>query len=187
MAKWVMPVKGKFKYGPLFGVVDSWHPNGHRGTDYNGFPKGTPLLAVARGTIVMNQFSKVLGNIVVLRVQTLVKGEKKNVFFGYCHMDKPSPLAVGTVVNAGDQVGVAGTTGSASSGVHLHFTLSFDKDGVIGGKVYDADKFVKQKIKEEAAESAAPAPAASAAPVAPVVAETPAAPKVCETCKQEIK
>lgn len=172
MAKWVMPVKGKFAYGPLFGVVDSWHPNGHRGTDYNGFPKGTPLLAVARGTIVLNQFSKVLGNIVVLRVQTLVKGEKKNIFFGYCHMDKPSPLAIGTVVNAGDEVGVAGTTGSASSGVHLHFTLGFDKNAVIGGKVYDADKFLKQKIKEEAAAVAAPAPAAEAAPVAPAVAPT---------------
>jgi murein DD-endopeptidase MepM/ murein hydrolase activator NlpD len=165
MAKWVMPVKGKFAYGPLFGVVDSWHPNGHRGTDYNGFPKGTPLVAVSRGTIVLNQFSKVLGNIAVLRVITLVKGEKKAVYFGYCHMDKPSPLAIGTVVNAGDVIGPAGTTGSASSGTHLHFTLGFDKNAVIGGKVYDADKFVKKMIADEKKAEAAPA-------VAP--AETPA-------------
>lgn len=175
MAKWVMPVKGAYKYGPLFGVVDSWHPNGHRGTDYNGFPAGTPLLAVSRGTVVMNQFSKVLGNILVLKVRTTIKGEAKYVYFGYCHMNKPSPLAIGTIVNAGDVVGTAGTTGSASSGVHLHFTLSFEQNGVIGGKVYDADKFVKQKIKEEAAAAAAPAPApaAPAAPVAPAVAPTP--------------
>lgn len=162
MAKWVMPL-AKYKYGPLFGVVDSWHPNGHRGTDYNGFKAGEKLFAVSRGTIVMNQFSKVLGNIVVLRVMTLVKGEKKAIYFGYCHLVKPSPLAIGTVVNAGDVIGGAGTTGSASSGVHLHLTLSFDKNGVIGGKVYDADKFIKQKIKEAEKEAAAIA----AAPAAP--------------------
>lgn len=165
MAKWVMPL-AKYKYGPLFGVVDSWHPNGHRGTDYNGFPKGTKLFAVSRGTIVMNKFSKVLGNIVVLKVATLIKGERKAVFFGYCHLDKPSPLAIGTVVNAGDVIGAAGTTGSASSGVHLHLTLGFDANAVIGGKVYDADKFIKNKIKEYEAElkaaKAAPAPAEEA-------------------------
>lgn len=162
MANWVMPLK-KFKYGPLFGVVDSWHPNGHRGTDYNGFKSGTNLFAVSNGTIVVNQFSKVLGNIVVLKVNTIVKGEKKVVYFGYCHLVKPSPLAIGTKVKAGDVIGGAGTTGSASSGVHLHFTLSFDKLGVIGGKVYDADKFVKNKIKAEA--KAAAAAAAAPAPV----------------------
>lgn len=162
MAKWVMPLK-KFKYGPLFGVVDSWHPNGHRGTDYNGFKSGTSLFAVSDGSIVVNQFSKVLGNIVVLKVNTIVKGEKKAVYFGYCHLVKPSPLAIGTKVKAGDVVGGAGTTGSASSGVHLHFTLSFDKLGVIGGKVYDADKFVKKMIKQAEKEAAT-----AAAPVAPV-------------------
>lgn len=136
---WMMPLKGKYKYGPLFGVVDSWHPNGHRGTDYNGFKAGTPLYAVNDGVIVVNKFSSVLGNVVVLQV-----GKH---FFGYCHLDKPSPLKVGTKVKSGTVVGGAGTTGSASSGVHLHFTLSLLKEGVFGGKVYDADAFLKKVIK----------------------------------------
>lgn len=161
MAKWVMPL-AKFKYGPLFGVVDSWHPNGHRGTDYNGFKGGTKLFAVSDGTVALNKFSKVLGNIVVLKVPVVTKdGTKKNAFFGYCHMDKPSPHKVGTKLAAGDVIGTAGTTGSASSGVHLHFTLGFDANAVIGGKVYDADKFVKNQIKKaKAAEAAAAAPTA---------------------------
>lgn len=138
---WIMPLKGKYKYGPLFGVVDSWHPNGHRGTDYNGFAAGTPLLAVNDGVIVENKFSKILGNVVVLQV-----GKQ---FFGYCHMDKPSPLKVGTKVKSGAVVGGAGTTGSASSGVHLHFTLGLTKDSVFGGKVYDADAFLKKVIKTQ--------------------------------------
>lgn len=135
---WIMPLKGKYKYGPLFGVVDSWHPNGHRGVDYNGFAAGTKYFAVNDGVIVVNKFSSVLGNVVVLQV-----GKH---FFGYCHMDKPSPLKVGTKVKSGDVVGTAGTTGSASSGVHLHFTLGLTKDAVFGGKVYDADGFLKKVI-----------------------------------------
>jgi murein DD-endopeptidase MepM/ murein hydrolase activator NlpD len=138
---WRMPLNGKYGYGPKFGVVDQWHPNGHRGTDYNGFKEGTPLLAVADGTIVVNKWSDVLGNVVVLQV-----GGR---FFGYCHMVKPSPLKVGTVVAAGTVVGNAGTTGTASSGVHLHLTLGTDAQSVFAGKVYDADAFLKEKIAAE--------------------------------------
>lgn len=158
MAKWVMPL-AKYKYGPLFGVVDSWHPNGHRGTDYNGFPGGTKLFAVNDGTIVVNKWSDGLGNVVVLQVG-------KN-FFGYCHMDKPSPLKVGTKVTSGQVIGGAGTTGKFSSGVHLHLTLGLTKDAVFAGKVYDADKFLKKAI---AAQKAAPVEAPAAPSAAPVVA-----------------
>ena len=165
---WRMPLNGKFNYGPLFGVKDKWHPNGHRGVDYNGFKGGTPYYAVNDGVIVLNKWSDVLGNVVVLQT-----GKQ---FWGYCHMDKPSPLKVGTKVASGDVVGTAGTTGSASSGVHLHLTLSLVKEGVFGGKVYDADAFLKKAIAGQKA-AAAKAAAAPAAPVAPVV-ETPAAPKV---------
>jgi murein DD-endopeptidase MepM/ murein hydrolase activator NlpD len=160
---WRMPLNGKYSYGPKFGIKDSWHPNGHRGTDYNGFKEGTPLLAVADGTIVLNKFSAVLGNVVVLQV-----GGK---FFGYCHMVKPSGLKVGTIVSAGDVIGKAGTTGSASSGTHLHLTLGTDKNAVFGGKVYDADAFLKQKIAEEKVLKAQLAAAAPAVTTTAVKAE----------------
>lgn len=147
---WRMPLKTKFAYGPKFGVKDNWHPNGHRGTDYNGFKGGTAYLAVNDGVIVTNKWSDVLGNVVVLQT-----GKQ---FWGYCHMDKPSPLAVGTHVNSGDVVGTAGTTGSASSSVHLHLTLSLLKDGVFGGKVYDADAFLKKVIAAQEAKANAQPP-----------------------------
>lgn len=162
---WQMPLKTKFKYGPAFGVVDAWHPNGHRGTDYNGFPGGTPLVAVNDGEIALVRFSKILGNVVVLKV-----GKH---YFGYCHMEKPCTLPVGTKVKSGQVIGYAGTTGSASSGVHLHFTLSLLLEGVFGGKVYDADAFLKKVI---AVQNKKTAPAGA-----------PALTKTCPTCKQEIK
>jgi murein DD-endopeptidase MepM/ murein hydrolase activator NlpD len=163
LGKWQQPLD-KFKLGPAFGVVDSWHPNGHRGTDYNGFAGGTPLKAVNDGEIVLNRFSKILGNVTVLKV-----GKH---YFGYCHMSKPSALKVGTKVKAGDVIGLAGTTGSASSGVHLHLTLSLLLEGVFGGKVYDAYAFIEKCKASDKLKVAAKA--APSTPVAPI--------KHCATC-----
>jgi murein DD-endopeptidase MepM/ murein hydrolase activator NlpD len=128
--------------GPKFGVKDFNHPNGHRGTDFNGFPSGEPLAAVCDDmTVVMNKWSDVLGNVLVLQVG--------NRFFGYCHMVKPSKLKVGDKVNSGETVGNAGTTGSASTGVHLHLTLSDNINGVFSGAVEDAYAFLVAKIAAE--------------------------------------
>jgi murein DD-endopeptidase MepM/ murein hydrolase activator NlpD len=126
-----------FKRGTAFGVVDAAHPNGHRGTDYNGFVKGTPVKAVAAGKVVLSQWSDVLGWVVVLKVGVR--------YFGYCHLaDKGMP--VGAKVAEGVAIGKAGTTGSASSGVHLHLTLGLTKNSVFSGKVYDADAFLTKQI-----------------------------------------
>ena len=151
MSKWVMPLKKGYKYGPLFGVVDTWHPNGHRGTDYNGFGSGEPLLAVNDAVVAVNKWSDGLGNVIVLQV-----GKH---FFGYCHMVEASPLKVGTKVTSGQVIGKAGTTGKFSSGTHLHLTLSLLKDGVFAGKVYDADAFLKKVIASQAAAAKAAAAA----------------------------
>lgn len=131
----------KFARGTKFGVKDAAHPNGHRGVDYNGFKEGTPLKAVADGTIVLVKWSDVLGNVAVLQI-----GGR---FFGYCHMSKACELKEGTAVKSGDVIGLAGTTGTASSGVHLHLTLGRDANSVFGGEVEDADAFLIAKIAEE--------------------------------------
>lgn len=144
LRNWRYPVK-TVRRGPAFGVKDALHPNGHRGTDYNGFAEGEPLFAVCDGmTVVLNRGvkeSKVLGNVIVLQV-----GSR---FFGYCHLKDKSVLPVGKVVNHGDVVGHAGNTGSASAGVHLHLTLSDTVEGVFSGNVEDADKFLTAQIASE--------------------------------------
>lgn len=170
---WQYPVKGKFKLGPAFGVVDSWHPNGHRGTDMNGFPSGREYVAVYDGTIALVRTSAILGNVVVLKVDNAPwQKETKTVYFGYSHMVKPCHLKVGTKVKAGDVIGYAGTTGSASSGVHLHFTMSLILEGVFGGKVYDGYAYVTRRIKQQTVPKSLP----KSIP-APAIAETR-----CETC-----
>lgn len=134
---WCYPLD-KFKRGTGFGVIDAAHPNGHRGSDYNGAPTGSPLKAVSRGKIVLTVYSKVLGHVVVLKTGIW--------FWGYCHMLEATPLKPGTIVECGDTIGKLGNSGTASSGPHLHLTRSLTKLGVFSGKVFDADWFLRKMV-----------------------------------------
>jgi len=146
----------------------------HRGCDYNGFNQagkrvfkfglGTPLIAVGDGKVTLNKWSEVLGWVVEIQVGKW--------FFMYSHMEKQSSLRVGAKVVSGQTVGFAGSTGSASSGAHLHFTLSLVSGGGISGKVYDAHTFL---VKMIAAEKKALAPQGA-------TTVTPASVKHCATC-----
>jgi len=99
----------------------------HSGVDF-AMPEGTPIPAIARGTIVLQQFSKVLGNVSVQRVMSK---EGEIYFVGYCHLANPG-LAVGRKVAEGEIIGLVGNTGSASTGAHLHMTVSKELKGVFG-------------------------------------------------------
>jgi murein DD-endopeptidase MepM/ murein hydrolase activator NlpD len=56
---------------------------------------------------------------------------------------------VKTAVKSGDSLGGAGTSGSASSGIHLHFAMSTTSKGGAMGKVYDPVAYIKRRIKDE--------------------------------------
>lgn len=104
----------------------------HSGVDW-ARPEGTPIPSIANGTIVLQQWSDVLGNVSVLRV---MGADKKLYYVGFCHLAKPG-LEVGTKVKEGDTIGLIGggkkfPSGSASSGGHLHLTVSRELKGVFG-------------------------------------------------------
>jgi murein DD-endopeptidase MepM/ murein hydrolase activator NlpD len=99
----------------------------HSGVDF-AIPQGTPIPAIANGTVVLNQFSKVLGHVLVQRVM----GKDGLLYFvGYCHL-KAEGLKTGTKVKLGEPIGLVGNTGSASTGAHLHMTVSKELKGVFG-------------------------------------------------------
>ena len=130
----------------------------HSGTDFapKGSNKGTtPIPAVAKGTVQFVQFSKVLGWVLVQTVWDIKKRKAKYV--GYCHLkcnthgincsSSHDPklaldLAPGAKVAEGQTIGTMGTSGSASSGVHLHLTLS-DKERGVFGITADKEDFVE--------------------------------------------
>jgi murein DD-endopeptidase MepM/ murein hydrolase activator NlpD len=137
------PFEPKFITG-RFGTLSEFRRRNnlqpHSGVDW-ARPEGTPIPAIANGTIVLQQFSQVLGNVSVLRVM----GKDKDLYYiGYCHL-RAEGLEVGQKVKEGDTIGFVGNTGSASSGPHLHLTVSKQLKGVFGPVSVKTDpiKFIK--------------------------------------------
>ena len=124
------PFEPKFITG-RFGTLSEFRKkNGmqpHSGVDW-AKPEGTPIPSIANGTIVLQQWSDVLGNVSVLRVMS---SDQKLYYVGFCHL-KAEGMKVGTKVKEGDVIGLVGNTGSASSGAHLHLTVSKELKGVFG-------------------------------------------------------
>jgi murein DD-endopeptidase MepM/ murein hydrolase activator NlpD len=129
---YVFPVYGPASYGDTFGafrgdVAGNWH----HGEDIFA-PLGTPLLAVADGTVFSVGWNDIGGWRLWLR-------DRQGNEFYYAHLSAYSPLAVnGRQVKAGDVLGFMGKTGDArNSVVHLHFEihpvglLSMGYDGAV--------------------------------------------------------
>lgn len=177
---WIMPFPEKAITGEYGTMSDFRRKNkmqAHSGTDWApaGSNKGkTPIPAIAKGTIKLIQWSNVLGWVVV---QTAMDKDRKVKYIGYCHVacgkhgidckgpkvlgdHMPIQKKVGDKLEAGDTVAIIGNTGSASSGCHLHATLSDRIKGVFGATADKQD--LKKAIK---ANSKAPKAAAKVAPV----------------------
>jgi murein DD-endopeptidase MepM/ murein hydrolase activator NlpD len=125
-------VYGPASFGDSFGAYRGDVPGfWHHGEDIVA-PKGTPLLAVADGTVFSVGWNEIGGWRLWLR------DNSGNEFY-YAHLAAYSPLAIdGTRVKAGDVLGFVGSTGDAEGGVpHLHFEihpadlLSLGYDGVV--------------------------------------------------------
>ena len=171
----------------------------HSGTDFapKGSSKGkTPIPAVANGTIKVAQFSKVLGWVLVHTVWDVKK--KKAAFVGYSHLSckthginckgghdasQALDLKIGDKVKEGQTIGIMGNTGSASSGVHLHLTISWKEKGVFG---ITADKFdFVEWIKTQQTTPKQTNPKAEKVVLPPKV-ETKVV-YACPHCKKELK
>lgn len=114
---YVFPVYGTASFGDSFGAPRPNIPGGwHHGEDIFA-PAGTPLLAVADGTLHTIGFTKIGGYRLWLR-----DGQGNN--FYYAHLSAYSPLAVeGRSVEAGDVIGFVGNTGDAGDSNHVHFEI----------------------------------------------------------------
>ena len=112
----------------------------HSGVDF-AMPQGTPIPAIAKGTVVLNQFSKVLGHVLVQRVMSK---DGEIWFVGYCHLEFVG-VPIGTKVQEGDIIGRVGNSGTASTGAHLHMTVSKELKGVFGPTSVKVDpiEFIK--------------------------------------------
>ena len=179
-------------YGSMSDFRRKNNMQAHSGTDFApaGSNKGkTAIPAVADGEIVLLQWSNVLGWVIVQSVYDTKK--KKTAYVGYCHLScgshginckgpavhgphTPVKKMVGDKVEEGQTMAFIGNTGSASSGCHLHLTISWKLKGVFGitADKFDFVEWVKTQAKQMNTKKEAV--------VLPKV-------KTCKTCGQEIK
>jgi murein DD-endopeptidase MepM/ murein hydrolase activator NlpD len=180
MAKFMIPFPDKVLTGHFGKIrtIKGKKTNPHRGTDWA--PKlGTPIPAVSSGTVVLIQYSEILGWVVV---QSVMGYDKKVMYVGYCHMDTKPTYEVGKKLKMGEIIGKVGNEGF-SSGPHLHATLSDTIKGVFSGTVYDLYKYLSDQIKN----APAPRTASQKSPTAAKNETKPAKPAICPTCGQEVK
>ena len=138
-ADWRLPYADKYitgHYGTLSAFRKARNMQPHSGTDW-ARPIGTRIPAIAKGTIRLIQFSKVLGWVVV---QTAMDKDGQVWYLGYCHMDSKPGYEVGQKIVKGQTIGLIGNTGM-SSGPHLHATASKTLKGVFGATSQKVDLY----------------------------------------------
>ncbi|MEU1008554.1 LysM peptidoglycan-binding domain-containing M23 family metallopeptidase [Streptomyces sp. NPDC005890] len=117
-AGYTLPVAGA-TIGTGYHVAGSmWSSGYHTGVDFV-VPTGTPLKAVAAGTVVSAGWGGAYGNQVVLKLND-------GHYAQYAHLSQLS-VSAGQTVTAGQQVGLSGATGNVT-GPHLHFEIRTTPD-----------------------------------------------------------
>lgn len=137
---WKLPFPDKKITGHYGTMSEFRRKNGlqaHSGTDW-AMPEGTKIPAIAKGTVKLVQFSKVLGWVLV---QSAMDKDGTIWYIGYCHLKSEPTIKVGAKLAVGDTIGLVGNTGSASSGPHLHATISKKVKGVFGVTADKADLY----------------------------------------------
>jgi len=134
------------RFGALtVGSTGEARPHPHRGLDFS-VAEGTPLKAIGNGTIVGNYWTGVLGNVLELRCWVVVDGKPAVRIFAYCHLKMKPSLKVGTTVYGGSTIAIAGKTGSAARGAHLHLAAG-KTDNLATEPVEDPLPLIKSATK----------------------------------------
>lgn len=118
---WPLPVKGIIT--TTFGSRRNYVGGGyevHEAIDI-AVPAGTTILAPQRGRVVLAEFQKVRGGIVIL-------DHGLGLHTAYFHQSR-IVAKVGDVLNQGDLIGYVGTTG-LSTGPHLHWEMRIGSIGI---------------------------------------------------------
>lgn len=94
-----------------------WGLPGHEGLDMRAFT-GSPITAAFGGKVVGNYKSTSYGWAV--KIKAIMRGDEYEAT--YAHMKSQSKLVVGKLIQEGDFIGPADSTGN-TRGSHLHLTL----------------------------------------------------------------
>lgn len=106
-------ISSRFSHARLHPVHRVYRP--HHGVDYAA-PKGTPVYAIADGTVIFKGWGGGGGNTIKIK-------HPRNLTSGYLHLSGfAKGIATGVRVSQGQLIGYVGSTGT-STGPHLDFRL----------------------------------------------------------------
>jgi murein DD-endopeptidase MepM/ murein hydrolase activator NlpD len=124
----ISPIAGTIKISSVYKAVRA---NGfHNGVDIPS-PAGTAIIAPEKGTVLKVWFDNVYGGGNSLRIQ-----HAKGYVTGYAHC-KSIAVKVGDKVAKGQKIATVGSTGTESTGNHLHFKAE------LNGKDIDPSTIIK--------------------------------------------
>ena len=133
-APFQLPINNYLEISSTFGARRSYNGGPyrtyHEGVDFSAYG-GTPVLAPARGTVVVAEVLYVRGGAVII-------DHGLGIYTGFYHMSSVN-VAPGDVVEPGQIIGEVGTTG-LSTGNHLHWDLLVD------GIWVDAQAWLDQRM-----------------------------------------
>jgi len=188
MSSWKLPFPDNTITGH-FGTMSAYRKSKgmqpHSGTDWAP-GAGTIIPAITAGQVKIIQWSNVLGWVMVQSAD--------NLYIGYCHLacakhgaeckgpivsgcKTPfSGLKLGDSIKLGQPVGRVGNTGSATTGAHLHATLSKTVKGVFGATSAKQDLHAHIKSIKPAQKVTAPVTKTATQVI-----------YACPHCKKELK
>ncbi|MDD5862610.1 MAG: glucosaminidase domain-containing protein [Prevotella sp.] len=143
---WCMPLEniGQYRISTLFGAKDSLHPKAHQGLDIaTGGNHPSAFATEDNGKVIKadgsGNFNGGMGNYVVVEYDR-VDGSKFRCT--YMHLQSVNVKA-GDTVNAGQQIGIVGSTGR-STGPHLHFQTAFYNQKAQDWSRYDPAQYLAE-------------------------------------------
>jgi murein DD-endopeptidase MepM/ murein hydrolase activator NlpD len=112
--KFTPRITSGFNYRRMHPILG--HERAHLATDY-GAPTGSPVVAIANGTVTFAGWSDSYGNLVRIK-------HASGLSSGYAHLSRIDPgVRAGRSIKQGELVGLVGQTGLAT-GPHLHFEMA---------------------------------------------------------------
>lgn len=127
MSTYKEPFDKKFRGDELGNLAAYRNGRPHRGQDWHPKEK-SPIPAITGGKVVLNTWTDVLGHILVQAT------EDGKYMVLYAHLAAKPEHKLGHILAMGDTVGLVGggkntPSGSASTGAHLHMSVSHASAG----------------------------------------------------------
>lgn len=118
--RWTAPITATYSITATWGETSPYWETYHTGVDL-ACPAGTPIHAVAGGTVVSTAYDSAYGNLTIIELPDGVQ-------VWYAHQTEQR-VAAGDVVGPGEVIGTVGATGNVT-GAHLHLEIRVDASDI---------------------------------------------------------